>query len=69
MNSPSGIFFTDNINDKLIFHNDVFFVMKRNCLYIECWREQSKNDAVLQVALLMAIPGLGVLLVGNEGRI
>jgi hypothetical protein len=33
--------------------------MKRNCLYVECWREQSKKDAALQVALLMAVPGLG----------
>jgi hypothetical protein len=33
--------------------------MKRNCLYVvECWREQSKKDAALQIALLMAVPGL-----------
>jgi hypothetical protein len=37
--------------------------MKRNDLYVECWREQSKKDAALQVALLMAVPGLVVLLV------
>jgi len=42
--------------------------MKRNTLYVECWREQSKKDAALQVALLMAVPGLRVLLV-KEGKI
>jgi len=41
--------------------------MKRNCLYVECWLDQSKKDAALQVALLMAVPGLRVLLV-NKGR-
>jgi hypothetical protein len=62
------VFSLINLNDKLIFNNDVFFVMRRNCLYVECWLDQSKKDAALQVALLMAVPGLGVLLV-NEGRI
>jgi hypothetical protein len=52
----------------LVFHNDVFFVMKRNCLYVEYWREQSKKDAALQVAFIMTVLGLGVLLV-NEGKI
>jgi hypothetical protein len=39
--------------------------MKRKYLYVECWWEQSKKDAALQVALLMAVPGLGVLLVSD----
>jgi hypothetical protein len=55
-----------NLNDKLIFHTDVFFVMKRNFLYVKCWPEQSKKDAALQVALLMAVPPLGVLLVNED---
>jgi len=40
--------------------------MKRNFLYVKCWPEQSKKDAALQVALLMAVPGVGVLSVNED---
>jgi len=36
--------------DNLIFHNDVFFVIERNCLYVEHWLEQWRKNTALPIA-------------------